>query len=277
MKTIILEDSASDLELLKILLAKHCPAVEVIGETGSIDTALELITMLHPELLFLDVEIMGRTSFDLLDQLQKLQIPFDFEIIFMTGHKNYDYATAAFSYSALDFLTKVIDPARLKQVVDKALTKTNPQQYTQQLRLFMDLIRATDTTDARMAVNVTGGAVEFIDVASINYLEADGVITIFHFTNRSTTLKATRNLGHYAKILTQNSNFISISSSLLINYKELHRYTHSDTTVILKNGQKLRASRRDGQELNSFMKDNPIASSANLSLFSRLFRRFFGK
>ncbi len=170
MKTIILEDSASDLELLKILLDKHCPAIDVIGETENIDEAIELIRTLRPELLFLDVEIMGRTSFDMLDQLQKHKIPFDFEIIFMTGHKNYDYPTAAFSYSALDFLTKIIDPVRLKQVVDKALTKNNPQQYAQQLQLFMELIKSADSNNARMAVNGLKGVIEFIEVNDINYL-----------------------------------------------------------------------------------------------------------
>jgi two-component system LytT family response regulator len=273
MKTIILEDSASDLELLKILLSKHCPAVKVIGETGRIEEAIELITALRPALLFLDVEVMGRTSFDLLDQLQKLKVPFDFEIIFMTGHKNYDYATTAFSYSALDFLTKIIDPVRLKQVVDKALTKHNPQQYAQQLLLFMELVKSTDTTNARMAVNLVKGVIEFIDVAAINYLEADGVMTIFHFIDNRPVLKSVSSLGHFVKMLKDNSDFISISNSLTINYKELHSYRHSDKEVVLKSGKILRASRRDGHELNSRIKANPLDSNSNPGFFKRLFGR----
>jgi two-component system LytT family response regulator len=273
MKTIIIEDIPDELSLLKSLLAKHCPRVEVVAETGTIAEAMELITALRPELLFLDVEITGGTSFDLLDQLQKRGVPFDFEIIFMTGHLQFQYATTAFSYSALDFLTKAIDPVQLKRVVDKALERTNPKQYAEQLLLFMELVKATDTSNARMAVNLVKGVIEFIDVAAINYLEADGVMTIFHFIDNRPVLKSVSSLGHFVKMLKDNSDFISISNSLTINYKELRSYKHSDKEVILKSGKILRASRRDGQELNSRIKTNPLDSNSSSGFFKRLFGR----
>jgi two-component system, LytTR family, response regulator len=142
----------------------------------------------------------------------------------------------------------------------------------------MDLIKSADTTNARMAVNLINVVIEFINVNDINYLEADGVMTVFHFTDNRPLLKSVRNLGYFVKMLKENSDFISISNSAIINYKELRSYKHADKEVILKSGTKLFASRRDGQELNSRIKNNPLDNhEGKLFSMSSLFKRFFGR
>ena len=278
MKTIIIEDVPNELELLKSYLEKYCPQIEVVGQTGNISEAIQLIEYHQPELLFLDVEIMeGVTSFNLLDQLQKRGVPFNFEIIFMTGHKQFDYPTAAFSYSALDFLVKPIDPVLLKKAVDKALQRNNPQQYVQQLNLFLDLVRSSDHKNRRIAVHLTRGIIEFVEVDLISHLVADSVITTFHMTNQA-PLKAIKNLGQYVQILSSDQRFVSISHSALINVDQLKRYNKERAEAEMKDGSILKASRRDGKELKAYIDRHPdemknTLTASFVSLIKGLFKR----
>lgn len=251
-RTILIEDIPAELSLIKNLLATYCPEIEVVGATGQVSEAIQLISQHHPDLLLMDIEITGGTSYDVLDQLQKQGLPLEFETIFMTGHKHFDYATLAISYSALDFLTKPIDPAQLEKAVRKAALRLHPEQRLQQIQLFMDLIRSTDNQVNRMAVHLPGGVLEFIDLNQILYLEADGVMTDFVFTTER-KLKAARNLGQYAQLLQRQHSFFSISNSVLINLNHMLRYNPQEKAVTMINGKVLYAARRGGQDLRNYM------------------------
>lgn len=277
MKTIIIEDVLNELELLKSYLEKYCPQIEVIGQTGNIGEAIVLIEQLQPELLFLDVEIMeGITSFNLLDQLQKRGIPFNFEVIFMTGHRRFDYPTMAFSYSALDFLVKPIDPVLLKKAVDKALQRSNPQQYVQQLNLFMDLVRSSEQKTTRIAIHLVKGVIEFVEIDTISHFVADSMMTNIYLTTGEPTLKAIKNLGHYVSVLSFDKRFVSISNGALINIDQLKKYDPRKTEVEMNDGAKLHVSRRDGKELKAFIEKHPEENkSATLAAIASFVKNFF--
>ena len=61
MTSIIVEDSRLARQELKNLLAKH-PAIEVIGEASHVEEARQLIEALNPDLLFLDIQLPGKTQ-----------------------------------------------------------------------------------------------------------------------------------------------------------------------------------------------------------------------
>ena len=276
MKAIIVEDIPAELAHLKNCLAAQCPEVQVVGEADNIEEALRLIVQEKPELLLMDVEIMGGTSYDLLDRLQKQGYPFDFEIIFMTGHHKFDYATAAFAYSAIDFLTKPVDPAILQKAVQKAVQRQQPQQTAQQFALLLDLLRTPDSKINRLAVHLMGGVIEFIEIDQIVYLEADGVITNFILKDKP-PLKGARNLGQYVPILQRGHRFFSISNSLLVNLDQTIRYDHSEKTLRMSNGDVLYASRRGGQDLRNYLNEQQQTADESKNTISSIFRKFFGK
>jgi len=99
-----------------------------------------------------------------------------------------------------------------------------------------------------MAVHLTQGVIEFINVEDIVYLEADGVTTRFCLAENK-SLMAARNLGQYEAFLTQHRNFFSISNSLLVNLDQMQRYDHAEKAVTMANGKVLYASRRGRQDL----------------------------
>lgn len=273
MKAIIIEDIAYEVELIKSLLTKYFPLVQIIGTADNVEQGVELIAQNKPDFVLMDVEIMGGTSYDILNNLQQKHIPLDFEIIFLTGNRSFDYATMAFAYSALDFLTKPIDPVLFEKAISKAIQKANPQQYSSQIALFMEMVRSLDShTPTKLAVNKVGGVIEFIGIDTIVYLEADREITSFILKNGQ-EIKASKNLGHYDQLLVTHHRFFSISNSLLINLDELKSYDHSEKKVIMSTGKQLYASRRGGQDLRNYISENPSLNSKTsyLDKFKNLF------
>lgn len=111
MKAVIVDDERLARRELRRLLAVH-PEIEVAGEAGRVDEAVAVIERIEPDLLFLDIEMPGGSGFDLLERLDAVPI-----VIFTTAYD--EFALRAFEVSALDYLVKPIDPARLARTVSR--------------------------------------------------------------------------------------------------------------------------------------------------------------
>jgi two-component system, LytTR family, response regulator len=264
LRAVLVEDSPPEMTLLKSYLSTYCPQVEVVGETGNMQEALTLIMDEQPDLLLLDIELGDGTSYDLLDQLQARGFPLTCEIIFMTGHREFDYATTAFAYSALDFLTKTLDPVALQKAVNKAGQRQHRDQYARQLNLLMDLIRSPEPRSNRLALHQPGGLIEFIEIDQIQYVEADTVMTRFMMCD-GRLMRATRSIGQYTKLLQQH-NFFPISQSILLNLDQLRQYDHAEKVLTLRSGQVLYASRRGGQDLRNYLNRTTAPTEPQSSL-----------
>jgi two-component system, LytTR family, response regulator len=78
--------------------------------------ALEKITTLRPDLIFLDIEMPGLNGFQVLQSLpEEILLPL---VVFITGYDQ--HALAAFEANALAYLLKPVETERLAQVVDRA-------------------------------------------------------------------------------------------------------------------------------------------------------------
>ncbi|AHM61645.1 response regulator of the LytR/AlgR family protein [Flammeovirgaceae bacterium 311] len=111
MKALIVDDERLARKELMSLLAEH-HEVEVVGEAVNADDAYEKIKELQPDLLFLDIQMPGKTGFDLLEMLDKVPT-----VIFTTAYD--EYALKAFEVSALDYLLKPVQPERLQESIKK--------------------------------------------------------------------------------------------------------------------------------------------------------------
>lgn len=118
MKALIIDDERLARKELAGLLEKH-PHVQVVGEAANADEAEKLIAELKPDLLFLDINMPGRSGFELLESLE--QAP---QVVFVTAYD--EHALKAFEVNALDYLLKPIDPERLEAAIGK-LRESNEQ------------------------------------------------------------------------------------------------------------------------------------------------------
>jgi two-component system LytT family response regulator len=109
MKALLVDDERLARSELRRLLAAH-PAIEIVGEAANADEAEEQIGLLEPDVVFLDVQMPGRSGFELCAELRDPP-----RVIFTTAFDQ--YALKAFEFGALDYLLKPIEPTRLARAL----------------------------------------------------------------------------------------------------------------------------------------------------------------
>src|ERR1700710_92327 len=110
-KAILIDDERLARNELKKLLAEF-PEIEVIAEAANANEGMERIESLSPDLIFLDIQMPGKSGFEMLAELDR--VPY---VIFTTAYD--EYALKAFDVNALDYLLKPVEPKRLADAVQK--------------------------------------------------------------------------------------------------------------------------------------------------------------
>lgn len=121
MRTIIVDDERLARNELRRLLDAY-PSIEIIEEASNGEEAISKINQLRPELVFLDIQMPGKSGFEVLEALDESVIP---DVIFTTAYD--EYALKAFDFDAIDYLLKPIEPQRLEQAIKKLEEDNKPE------------------------------------------------------------------------------------------------------------------------------------------------------
>ena len=113
LKTIIVDDERLARQELKSLLTKH-DEIEIIAEYGDPNEAIKGITELNPDLVFLDIQMPGKTGFELLEELEHTP-----HVIFVTAYD--EFAIKAFEVNAMDYILKPVEDDRLELAINKSI------------------------------------------------------------------------------------------------------------------------------------------------------------
>ncbi len=115
LRALVVDDEQPAREELTYLL-RQGGDVTVVGEARNGIEALGLLEDLHPDVVFLDVQMPGLTGFEV--ARQALAKGLETELVFVTAFD--EFAIDAFNVNAVDYLLKPVDPARLEQAVQRA-------------------------------------------------------------------------------------------------------------------------------------------------------------
>lgn len=266
LRTVIVEDNTAERDNVLTFLSQLCPQVQVVGVASAVNESVELIVNTKPDLLITDIQITGGSCYHLLDELRQNGQLEGLSIIFMTGYQDFQNATQAFKYAAVDFLVKPFSGLELQQAVQQVARQQEPLQNMAQLDMLLELLRTPASSQrGRIAVTLLKGTIQMLPLDEVLYLEAKSSMTTFYLKDQ-TTLIANRNLGHYAETLQTDTRFFSVSNALLINLDYLHSYDHSELVIRLRNYPKaLYSSRQGGQRLRQFLTNpqHPLASQSS--------------
>ena len=122
-KAVIIDDERLARNELKKLLQEF-PEVEVIGEAANANEGIDKIESLNPDLIFLDIQMPGKSGFDMLGELEKAP-----HVIFVTAYD--EHALKAFDVNALDYLMKPVEPKRLADALMKVKQKDEEEQLSE--------------------------------------------------------------------------------------------------------------------------------------------------
>lgn len=247
-KTILVDDEPRGLASLQKLLQLNCPEVDVVACCNSAEESKDAITRLHPQLVFLDIAMPGKTGFDLLRDLEEI----DFEIIFVTAHNN--YMIQAFHFSAVDYLLKPVEDDLLMEAVKRAGVRINNKTGEGHIEtLLHNLVQKNDTRKMKLCIPSLKGF-QVVEIQDIIYCEASSNYTNFHFSHRP-PICASKPIHEYEELL-GDCNFIRIHKSFLVNLEHVTEYIRGEGgLVVLSNHHEVEVSRRKKDMLMTRMKD----------------------
>ncbi|HQY11929.1 MAG TPA: LytTR family DNA-binding domain-containing protein [Ferruginibacter sp.] len=247
-KTILVDDEPRGLASLQKLLQLNCPEVDVVACCNNAEESKDAITRLHPQLVFLDIAMPGKTGFDLLRDLEEI----DFEIIFVTAHNN--YMIQAFHFSAVDYLLKPVEDDLLMEAVKRAWVRINNKTGDGHIEtLLYNLMQRNGTQKMKLCIPSLKGF-QVVEIQDIIYCEASSNYTNFHFSNRP-VLCASKPIHEYEELL-GDCNFIRIHKSFMVNLEHVKEYIRGEGgSVVLSNNHEVEVSRRKKDMLMTRMKD----------------------
>lgn len=237
MQAILVDDEADGIRTLQKMLEKHCRQVQIIGTCSSAAEARQKIMQTSPDLVFLDIQMPGRSGLDLLTDLSEK----DFEVIFVTAHN--EYMLQALQYSAADYLLKPVDEDRLVEAVQRAEKKREAGRKEEQTKaLLHNLGNAGTPSEMKLCLPTLKGFT-VLKLDEIIYCEAERSYTVFHLEgNRN--IMVSKPLLEYDQML-QDTSFFRIHKSFLINLNHVKEYQRGEGgMLIMSNGAEIEVSRR---------------------------------
>src|ERR1700738_4110 len=106
LRVLIADDEPPARQRIEDLLAKEL-RIEVVGTASTGDETIELIRQKKPDLVFLDVQMPGKTGLQVVDAIGAEQMP---ATVFVTAFDQ--FALKAFAVAAIDYLLKPFDDER---------------------------------------------------------------------------------------------------------------------------------------------------------------------
>ena len=133
LRTIIIDDEAIARQRLISLLQTYSQQFTIIGEARNGIEGGEMVNRLKPDLIFLDIQMPGKTGFEMLEALEYLP-----KVIFCTAYET--FALQAFDTMALDYLVKPVEAERLQLTINK-IDQSRESTATLHVKQLLDLVK----------------------------------------------------------------------------------------------------------------------------------------
>ncbi|WP_206106565.1 LytR/AlgR family response regulator transcription factor [Ilyomonas limi] len=237
-KAIIIDDERLARNELKKLLHDHAD-VEVIDEAANVDEGVEKIELQNPDLIFLDIQMPGKTGFQLLEELERAP-----HVVFTTAYD--EYALKAFEVNALDYLLKPVEPKRLADAIHKVQYEINKEAAGNNLN-------RGPLTDLDQVFVKDGERCWFVKLGEIRLFESVGnYAKVFFANNKPLILKSLNALEERLDPRT----FFRANRKHIINLRWIEKiepYFNGGLLVELKGGEKIEVSRRQTVKFKEMM------------------------
>lgn len=232
LKAIIVDDESKGRSALRNLLTLIDDSVEVIDEAGSLAEGVSSIDNNEPDLVFLDIQMADGTGFDLLEKITFK----DFQLVFITAHD--EYALKAFRYSAIDYLTKPVDPDLLRNALQKV--RENNKKYD--LNLKLEALVQNRSKMQKLALPSLKG-IELVKKEDIIRCESANNYTVFHLKSGREVV-VTKTLKEFEEMLSPEG-FFRVHQSHLVNLDGVVQFLKEDGGyALMEDGTKVEVSRR---------------------------------
>lgn len=236
-KAVIIDDERLARNELKKLLLEF-PDVEVIGEAANANEGIEKIESLNPDLVFLDIQMPGKSGFDMLTQIERAP-----HVIFVTAYD--EYALKAFEVNALDYLMKPVEPKRLADALLKVKLKDEEELLSYNNR---GMLHENDQVFVK-----DGERCWFVKLSEVRLFESVGnYAKVFFGNNKPLILKSLNALEERL----DEKIFFRANRKHIINLRMIDKiepYFNGGLLLDLTGGEKIEVSRRQAVKFKEMM------------------------
>ena len=228
----IVDDEPSSCETLHGLLKLTNVPYQLLGTANTKKDAVRLVRDCDPDLVFLDIELVEATGFDVIQELGD-HCPI---IVFTTAHDQ--YAVDAFRVGAIDFLLKPLSIGHLTEAMNRAIEKKEKKEKSVVLK-----IPERNVQPSRITIR-SSNRVDYVVPTDVLYVEVQGSYCTFFLVNGNKVV-ATGALKDYADLLGAEA-FCRISHSVLVNLDHVKGYKrYGDKCIaVLENDEQVIVTRR---------------------------------
>lgn len=240
-KAIIIDDERLARNELKKLLADF-PEIEVVAEAANANEGIEKIESLDPELIFLDIQMPGKTGFDMLAEMDRTP-----NVIFTTAYD--EYALKAFEVNALDYLLKPVEPKRLADAIQKFNNhEERDEPNSQPVNVNRSVLQESDQVFVK-----DGERCWFVRLMDIRLFESVGNYAKVYFgPNKPLILKSLNALEERL----DEKIFFRANRKHIVNLRLIEKvepYFNGGLLLELKGGEKIEVSRRQTVKFKEMM------------------------
>ena len=240
MRAIIIDDERlARAELRKLL--QDFPEVEVVDEAANADEGIAKIEAQNPDLIFLDIQMPGKTGFDMLSSLEKSP-----NVIFTTAYD--EYALKAFEVNALDYLLKPVEPKRLADAIQKLHFIESKEPVSNVENINRSLLTEHDQVFVK-----DGERCWFVKLSDIRLFESVGnYAKVFFGNNKPLILKSLNALEERL----DEKMFFRANRKHIVNLRMIEKiepYFNGGLLLELKGGEKIEVSRRQTVKFKEMM------------------------
>ncbi|MFT7450066.1 MAG: two-component system LytT family response regulator [Patescibacteria group bacterium] len=233
-KSLIIDDDPFIRDLLQDKLSQYCPEVEVMSTASSGTEGLQKIASYKPALIFLDVEMVDMTGFEMLSKLDGI----NFQTIFITSYSH--YAIKAIRFNALDYLVKPIDLGELKEAIKRYKESIEKTPQRENLTLELHNWNTKEVSGHKLTLQTQDGALRLI-IKDIIRIEGERNYSFIYLKDGKNKL-VTKTLTDLEELL-NDKGFFRCHKSHLINFIHIKSYQKS-FSVLLNEDTEIPIARR---------------------------------
>ncbi len=247
-RTLIVDEDKLVIEKITDVLSSY-KEFDWIETCSSGIEAIERIQGQHPNLVFLETQLVDMTGFDLMQRIFPVSAP---QFVFVT--KNRQHAIKAFEYFAFDYILKPFTPERLHltlmKVKEDHYNKSGEQLQEKLNALFRYVSGSQPSTPERPSTNGStllpvkmGGRIYFIREEEVQYIVASGYYIEIYANGKKHLLR--QSLRGIIERLDQKK-FLRIHRSVIISLKYLKEITRqgaSDFNAKMDDGASFKISK----------------------------------
>ncbi len=229
MKVVIIDDEKRTREMIAKMIDSFDLGIECFPIGENVQSGIQAIEEVQPDLVLLDIQMPDGTGFDLLNSIDSR----NFEVIFVTAFE--EYALKAIKFSALDYVLKPIDSEELQRAITKATETIERKVDSKQLETLNYNIH---NPNRKKLVLKTHECVHVVDLENVVRCEADRNYTSF-FLNDDKKILVSKTLKEYETLLSANQ-FFRVQQSHLINLNYVERFDKKNGgSVVMKDGSEV--------------------------------------